>query len=154
MPLAGCLDLLLADIDQASARFFSSSDENLRDWLNNYPGNKLEAICIFCKNWLENDVLVGYRDIDVKDVNLDSWFEDREIQEFIETLEKKSNKISLGSKLQNQNKFVKDSLQNLGGRNSDNTSRYVDENSLPWPGGIKEQDESPVSYTHLTLPTT
>ena len=142
MPLAGCLDLLLADIDQASARFFSSSDENLRDWLNNYPGNKLEAICIFCKNWLENDVLVGYRDIDVKDVNLDSWFEDREIQEFIETLEKKSNKISLTSKLQNQNKFVKDSLQNLGGRNSDNTSRYVDENSLPWPGGIKEQDES------------
>ena len=72
----GCLDLLLADIDQASARFSSSSDENLRDWLNNYPGNKLEAICIFCKNWLENDVLVGYRDIDLKEVDLDSWFEE------------------------------------------------------------------------------
>ena len=28
MPLIGCLDLLLADIDQASARFSSSSDEN------------------------------------------------------------------------------------------------------------------------------
>ena len=66
MPLIGCLDLLLADIDQASARFSSSSDENLRDWLNNYPGNKLEAICIFCKNWLENDVLVGFRDIELK----------------------------------------------------------------------------------------
>jgi len=92
MPLIGCLDLLLADIDQASARFSSSSDENLRDWLNNYPGNKLEAICIFCKNWLENDVLVGYRDIESKEVDLDSWFEDREIQEFIEKLEKKSIK--------------------------------------------------------------
>ena len=86
MPLVGCLDLLLAEIDQACARFSSSSDENLRDWLNNYPGNKLEAICIFCKNWLENDVLVGYRDIDSKEVDLDSWFEDREIQEFIEKL--------------------------------------------------------------------
>ena len=71
MPLIGCLDLLLADIEQASARFSSSSDENLRDWLNSYPGNKLEAICIFCKNWLENDVLVGYRDIDSKEVDLD-----------------------------------------------------------------------------------
>ena len=97
MPLVGCLDLLLADIDQASARFSSSSDENLRDWLKNYPGNKLEAICIFCKNWLENDVLVGYRDIESKEVDLDSWFEDREIQEFIEKLEKKSNKIAIRS---------------------------------------------------------
>ena len=61
MPLIGCLDLLLADVEQSSARFMSSSDENLRDWLNNFPGEKLEAICIFCKNWLENDVLVGYR---------------------------------------------------------------------------------------------
>ena len=102
MPLVGCLDLLLADIDQASARFSSSSDENLRDWLNNYPGEKLEAICIFCKNWLENDVLVGYRDIESKEVDLDSWFEDREIQEFIEKLEKKSNKVAIRSNLQNQ----------------------------------------------------
>ena len=92
MPLIGCLDLLLADVDQSQARFLSSSDENLREWLNNYPGEKLEAICIYCKNWLENDVLIGYRDIDLKDVDLDSWFEDREIQEFIEKLEKKSNK--------------------------------------------------------------
>ena len=61
MPLIGCLDLLLADVEQSSARFLSSSDEKLRDWLNYYPGEKLEAICIFCKNWLENDVLTGYR---------------------------------------------------------------------------------------------
>ena len=99
---------LLADIDQASARFISSSDENLRDWLNNYPGNKLEAICIFCKNWLENDVLVGYRDIESKEVDLDSWFEDREIQTFIEKLEKKSNKTPIKSNPQN-NQIKKES---------------------------------------------
>ena len=141
MPLIGCLDLLLADIEQASKRFLSSSDENLRDWLDNYPGEKLEAICFFCKNWLENDVLVGYRDIDVKEVNLDSWFEDREIQEFIEKLEKKSNKVGINSRLQNKNKTNKDSFQNSKERNPLNRAGNVDDNSfLPWPGGIKVQD--------------
>ena len=139
MPLVGCLDLLLADIDQASARFSSSSDENLRDWLNNYPGNKLEAICNFCKNWLENDVLVGYRDIDSKEVDLDSWFEDREIQEFIEKLEKKSIKTSIKSNLQNQ-QIKKESLTE-NSADYDNSFNRVDERRLPWPGGIKQEDE-------------
>ena len=139
MPLLGCLDLLLADIDQASARFSSSYDENLRDWLNNYPGNKLEAICIFCKNWLENDVLVGYRDIDSKEVDLDSWFEDREIQEFIEKLEKKSKKITIKSNFQNQ-LIKKESSTNIT-EDFENLSAIVDERSLPWPGGIKQEFE-------------
>ncbi len=139
MPLVGCLDLLLADIEQASARFSSSSDENLRDWLNNYPGNKLEAICIFCKNWLENDVLVGYRDIDSKEVDLDSWFEDREIQEFIEQLEKKSKNITLRPNLQNQQidkEFTKKTTEDI-----ENTLGNIDERRLPWPGGIKQDYE-------------
>ncbi|MDC3121742.1 IMS domain-containing protein [Prochlorococcus sp. AH-716-J21] len=138
MPLAGCLDLLLADIDQASARFSSSSDEKLRDWLNNYPGNKLEGICIFCKNWLENDVLVGYRDIESKEVDLDSWFEDREIQEFIEKLEKKSKKTTIKSNLQNQkiNKESSTIIEDFGTISENN-----DERRLPWPGGIKQDYE-------------
>ncbi len=139
MPLVGSLDLLLADIDQASARFSSSSDENLRDWLNNYPGNKLEAICIFCKNWLENDVLVGYRDIDSKEVDLDSWFEDREIQEFIEKLEKKSNKIAIRPNLQNQ-QIEKESVTKTT-EDFDNLLGNIDERRLPWPGGIKQDYE-------------
>jgi len=136
MPLVGCLDLLLADIDQASARFSSSSDVNLRDWLNSYPGNKLEAICIFCRNWLENDVLVGYRDINSKEVDLDSWFDDREIQEFIEKLEKKSNKISIRSNLQNQQIEKESSTKTT--EDFDNLLGNIDERRLPWPGGIKQ----------------
>ncbi len=139
MPLVGCLDLLLADIDQASARFSSSSDENLRDWLNSYRGNKLEAICIFCKNWLENDVLVGYRDINSKEVDLDSWFEDREIQEFIEKLEKKSNKISIRSNLQNQQ--IEEEYSTKTTEDFDNLLGNIDERRLPWPGGIKQDYE-------------
>ena len=139
MPLIGCLDLLLADIDQASARFSSSSDEKLRDWLNNYPGNKLEAICIFCKNWLENDVLVGYRDIDSKDVDLDSWFEDREIQEFIEKLEKKTNKTT--SKLNLQSQQIKKESSTKITEDFDSNLANADERRLPWPGGIKQEYE-------------
>jgi len=140
MPLVGCLDLLLADIEQSSARFSSTSDESLRDWLDNYPGNKLEAICIFCKNWLENDVLVGYRDIDSKEVDLDSWFEDREIQEFIEKLEKKSNKVSIKSNFQNQ-QIKKESL-NKNSENIDISLGDIEERRLPWPGGIKKEYEN------------
>ena len=141
MPLIGCLDLLLADIDQSSARFLSSSDENLREWLNNYPGEKLEAICIFCKNWLENDVLVGYRDIDLKEIDLDSWFEDREIQEFIEQIENKSNRTKFNSRLQNQSKFkVQESLKDLGSDN-DIISNDFEEGRLPLPGGVRVKEQ-------------
>jgi len=138
MPLIGCLDLLLADVDQASARFSSSSDEELREWLNTYPGETLEAICIFCKNWLENDVLVGYRDIDIKEVDLDAWFGDREIQEFIEKLEKKSNKINVKSRLQNQQSIFNESSERSFG-DIENDQQNTSEGKLPWPGGIKEQ---------------
>ncbi|MBO8230589.1 molecular chaperone DnaJ [Prochlorococcus marinus str. MU1404] len=139
MPLIGCLDLLLADIDQASARFSSSSDENFQNWFNNYQGNKLEAMYIYCRNWLEKDVLVGFRDVDSKEVDLDSWFEDGRIQEFIEKLEKKSNKTTIKSNLQkskidseSSSKIIQDVDGKLGN---------VDERRLPWPGGIKQIDE-------------
>ncbi len=138
MPLIGCLDLLLADIDQSSARFLSSSDDKLKEWINNYPGEKLEAICIFCKNWLENDVLVGFRDIDLKEADLDSWFQDREVQEFIEQLEKKSNRTVFRSRVQNQPNFkTQESLQYFSSEpeiNLDNS----EEGRLPLPGGLRQ----------------
>ena len=142
MPLIGCLDLLLADIEQSSARFLSSSDENLRAWFNDYPGEKLEAICVFCKNWLENDVLVGYRDIDLKEVDLDSWFEDREIQEFIEKLENKSNKKSIRTKIANQPRVEpKESSTKLNEDSEIFSSDFV-EGKLPLPGGIRKEEQS------------
>ncbi len=150
MPLIGCLDLLLADVEQSSARFLSSSDEKLRDWLNNFPGEKLEAICIFCKNWLENDVLVGYRDIDLKEIDLDSWFQDREIQEFIEQLEKKSNRTILKSNFQNQSKFnSEESQKNLRTDLETNLDDY-EEGRLPLPGGKREDEKQVIEENIYT----
>jgi len=110
------------------------------DFDDSYSGNKLEAICIFCKNWLENDVLVGYRDIESKEVDLDSWFEDREIQEFIEKLEKKSNKIAIRSNLQSQQIEKESSTKTT--EEFDNFLGNIDERKLPWPGGIKHNYEN------------
>ncbi len=89
MPLIGCLDLLLGDVTQAESRFRSSSDEKLKDWLDNYPGETLAALCDYCRNWLKKDVLPGFSDVDTKTVNLDDWFASIEVQEYIEQLETK-----------------------------------------------------------------
>ena len=138
IPLIGCLDLLLADVNQAEERFLSSPDEELQDWIKDFQGGTLEAICIYCKNWLENEVLKGYRDIDIKVINLDAWFEDDEIQLFIEKLDKKSNKTISGSYIQRLSSNFK--------RNSDENPEeevkrgpeVTDESNLPLPGGIKK----------------
>jgi len=150
MPLVGCIDLLLANVKEAEARFASSSDENLRNWFNAYEGDKLEAICIFCQNWLTNDVLNNFRDIDIKDVNLDKWFSQREIQDFIEKIENKSrrgiSKASFSSFGKNfKNSFIKDS----NGVNLQENYDVKDESTLPLPGGIKEDE---ILYIDEKLP--
>jgi len=148
MPLIGCIDLLLADIKLAESKFISSSDENLKEWINNFSGDKLQALCIYCKNWLENDVLVGYRDIDINDVDLDSWFEDREIQEFLEKLEKKSYMpISKPNfKAFGQNK--KDEFEKELFSKVQSNINISNESNLPLPGGIK-QDQGKSSLNEV-----
>ena len=92
-PLLGCMDLLLADIDQAEDRFTNSPDESLQQWLEAYPGERLAALCDYCRDWLKRDVLLGYRDIEADSVDLEAWFADREVQTYVESLE---NKGALG----------------------------------------------------------
>ena len=84
--------------------------------------------------------MVGYRDIDSKEVVLDSWFEDREIQEFIEKLEKKSNITSFKSNFQNQQ--IKNKSSKKIAEDFDSKLSNVDERRLPWPGGIKQEYET------------
>ncbi len=140
MPLLGCVDLLLANIDSAENRFLLSSDENLKEWLNLYEGEKLDAICLYCKNWLENDVLKGYLDIQIDEVDLDSWFEDKEIQEFIEKYEKKSSYTFAGVNIKKLSNNLKKSI------NDSNNDYKINEDiqnqsNLPLPGGNKRDNE-------------
>jgi len=72
-------------------------------------------------------------------VDLDSWFDDREIQEFIEKLEKKSNKIAIRPNLQNQQ--IEREFSTKTTEDFDNLIDNIDERRLPWPGGIKQDYE-------------
>ncbi len=87
MPLLGCMDLLLANVEKAKEKFMQSPDEGLNDWLVNYPGDPLAALCDYCRDWLRKDVLPGYRDVDAEAVDLEAWFADRDVQSFIERSE-------------------------------------------------------------------
>ena len=141
MPLIGCLDLLLANIESAENRFLLSSDENLRELLKSSEGDKLDVICIFCKNWLENEVLKGYRDIQIDEVDLNSWFEDSEIQGFIEKYEKKSNYSFSSAYIKKiSNNFKKNTDESTYGLKTDEDIQ--DQSNLPLPGGNKEDFEN------------
>ncbi len=88
-PLLGCLDLLLADVELAQKKFLSSPDPELKLWLDNYPAETLAALCDYCCDWLRRDVLPGYRDVDSEVVDLEAWFADRDVQSFVENLDRK-----------------------------------------------------------------
>ncbi len=89
LPLIGCMDLLLANVELAKDRFLNSPDKGLQDWLENYPEDNLAALCEYCRDWLRRDVLPGYRDVDAEAVNLEAWFADRDVQDFVERLDRK-----------------------------------------------------------------
>ena len=98
-PMLGCMDLLLADVGRAETCFANSSDALLQDWLSTHPGGALAAFCDYCRSWLQGDVLPGYRDVDVDAVNLESWFADRDVQAYVERLDRKDLRASASSKL-------------------------------------------------------
>ena len=140
MPLMGCLDLLLADIKNAEAKFSGTSDEKLKVWFLDYPNGSLEAMCSYCTNWLENEVLNGFRDIQVNKVDLNSWFEDQEIQEFIEKVEKKSIMKLSKTNFQRFGQNIKQFKNQDFNSNLDKNDDYYDESKLPFPGGEKKVD--------------
>ena len=88
LPLQGCLDLLLGDVDRAERHFASSPDPALKTWLSAHPGDALAALCDYCRTWLGRDVLPGYRDVDAQAIDLEAWFADRDVQAYVERLER------------------------------------------------------------------
>ena len=89
-PLLGCLDLLLGDVDRAERHFASSPDPALKTWLTAHPGDALAALCDYCRTWLGRDVLPGYRDVDAEAIDLEAWFADRDVQAYVERLERQA----------------------------------------------------------------
>ena len=90
MPLLGCLDLLLGNVAEAANHFRSIRDPELLRWLSDHPGDDLAAQCEYCRVWLERDVMPGHRDVDPAGVDLDAWFADRDVQAYVDRLDRQS----------------------------------------------------------------
>lgn len=70
----------------------------------------LASLCSDCREWLERDVLDGYRDIEI-DSDLEAYFSDRDVTSFIEkhdvtTEEKKISRKNLASSLESNNTLL------------------------------------------------
>ena len=139
MPLVGCIDLLLADVKQSEARFKSSTDSALKNWLDEYPGEGLAALCDYCRNWLGNDVLPGYRDITNIKIDLEEWFANKEVQEYVEIQETKSQG-ALGIAKAGFSLFSPSGNDKGSPEATSYDSFNEGESSLPVPGGIFEKD--------------
>ena len=94
-PLLGCMDLLLGDVDRALEHVHASPDAELQEWLANHPSDDLAALFDYCRTWLGRDVLPGYRDVDAQVVDLEAWFADRDVQAYVESLERKEGRSLL-----------------------------------------------------------
>lgn len=92
MPLLGCLDLLLGNVKDADRHFAVLRDPDLQTWFLNHPGDRLAAQCEYCRAWLERDVLPGYRDVDASGADLDAWFADRDVQGFVDRLDRNASR--------------------------------------------------------------
>lgn len=92
MPLLGCLDLLLGNVKDAERHFTLLRDAQLQAWFLNHPGDRLAAQCEYCRSWLERDVLPGYRDVDASVADLDAWFADRDVQSYVDRLDRKASR--------------------------------------------------------------
>ena len=92
MPLLGCLDLLLGNVKDAERHFAVLRDAELQAWFLNHPGDRLAAQCEYCRAWLERDVLPGYRDVDASVADLDAWFADRDVQSYVDRLDRKASR--------------------------------------------------------------
>ena len=94
MPMLGCLDLLLGNVADASRHFAALQSAELLDWFKNHQGDQLAAQCEYCRAWLERDVLPGYRDVEDIGIDLDAWFADRDVQAYVDRLDRQAARRS------------------------------------------------------------
>ena len=90
LPLRACLQLLLGNVPAALANFEAGADAKLRRWAAQQGGEPLAQLCAYCRDWLNRDVLLGYRDLEA-DADLEAYFADRDVQAWVERHETPSS---------------------------------------------------------------
>ncbi len=91
------------------------TEEEIKNSSLDSPENRLGKLCSNCREWLERDVLEGYRDLEA-DPDLETYFNDRDVTSFIERQdnvtipEKTINKILI-KPIELSNRFLNRSSQ-------------------------------------------
>jgi len=91
-PLLANLHLLLGDVDRARSSFEAGADEALRQWAANQSSDPLAQLCAYCRDWLNREVLTGYRDLD-GDADLEAYFSDRDVVNFVEREDRRRGRL-------------------------------------------------------------
>lgn len=90
-PLLANLHLLLGEVDVALATFNAGAGPELREWADRQSHEPLGQLCAYCRDWLANDVLPGYRDLEA-DPDLDAYFADRDVIAWVEREDRRSGR--------------------------------------------------------------
>ena len=90
-PLLANLHLLLGEVDVALTTFAEGAGPELRDWADRQSREPLAQLCAYCRDWLANDVLPGYRDLEA-DPDLDAYFADRDVIAWVEREDRRSGR--------------------------------------------------------------
>lgn len=90
-PLLANLHLLLGEVDVALATFAEGAGPELRAWAQRQSREPLAQLCAYCRDWLANDVLPGYRDLEA-DPDLDAYFADRDVIAWVEREDRRSGR--------------------------------------------------------------
>jgi len=88
-----CQQLLLGQVEQAQTLFDAGADEALRQWAHEQSDDPLARLCAYCRDWLNREVLPGFRDIDA-DADLEAWFADRDVQAYVEQQDRIRGRLS------------------------------------------------------------
>jgi hypothetical protein len=86
-PSLACLYLLLGQVATGQRLFADAADGRLRSWAEQQSGDPLAQLCAYCRDWLEREVLSGYRDLEA-DPDLEAYFADRDVQTWVMRLER------------------------------------------------------------------
>ena len=90
-PLLANLHLLLGDVDTALDTFEHGANKDLKTWAARQSDDPLAQLCAYCRDWLDRDVLPGYRDLDA-DPDLEAYFSDRDVVAWVEREDRRSGR--------------------------------------------------------------
>ncbi|MFM7085516.1 MAG: IMS domain-containing protein [Cyanobium sp.] len=90
-PLLANLHLLLGEVDAALATFEAGAGREIREWAARQDREPLGQLCAYCRDWLQRDVLPGYRDLDA-DPDLEAYFSDRDVIRWVEREDRRAGR--------------------------------------------------------------